>query len=201
MTPLQGTMGQNRSESLTGDNKYLPDSKKKMKTLAQRRQSAPSLVISKALTRSRSTSRETCLIPVSPETCPLIQAFLAESAGTPVFGPRPDTAEDRPCRLRRDTSSFSTTHCWSSTHFKVKSQVRVCEMWTANCMEEVCEGSTNPDRSFVLGWPTCNYVATFRKSTQCSEAQLITKGNHCPHIQPKPILSASGPRQLLKQIN
>lgn len=32
-------------------------SQQKMKTLAQRRQSAPSLVISKALTRSRSTSR------------------------------------------------------------------------------------------------------------------------------------------------
>lgn len=32
-------------------------SEQKMKTLAQRRQSAPSLVISKALTRSRSTSR------------------------------------------------------------------------------------------------------------------------------------------------
>ncbi|GLD67149.1 rho GTPase-activating protein 20-like protein, partial [Lates japonicus] len=34
-------------------------------------------------------------------------------------------------------------------------------MWTANCMEEVCEGSTNPERSFVMGWPTCNCVATF----------------------------------------
>lgn len=35
-------------------------------------------------------------------------------------------------------------------------------MWTANCMDEVCEGSTNPERSFVMGWPTCNCVATFR---------------------------------------
>ncbi|GAA6219154.1 rho GTPase-activating protein 20-like [Lates japonicus] len=57
MSPQQGTMGQNRSDSLTGESKALTDNKKKMKTLAQRRQSAPSLVISKALTRSRSTSR------------------------------------------------------------------------------------------------------------------------------------------------
>ncbi|CAG5865300.1 unnamed protein product [Menidia menidia] len=49
----------------------------------------------------------------------------------------------------------------SPTHFKVKAQVRVCEMWTAGCMEEVCEGSTSPERSFVVGWPTCNSVATF----------------------------------------
>lgn len=50
----------------------------------------------------------------------------------------------------------------SPTHFKVKAQVRVCEMWTATCIEEVCEGSTNPQRSFVMGWPTCNSVAMFR---------------------------------------
>ncbi|MEE6472774.1 hypothetical protein FKM82_009718 [Ascaphus truei] len=34
-------------------------------------------------------------------------------------------------------------------------------MWTASCMEEVCEGSTYPDRSFVVGWPITNCVATF----------------------------------------
>ncbi|MEQ2221131.1 hypothetical protein ILYODFUR_012547 [Ilyodon furcidens] len=57
MSPQQWSMGQNRSDSLTGDGKVLLENKKKMKTLAQRRQSAPSLVISKALTRSRSASR------------------------------------------------------------------------------------------------------------------------------------------------
>lgn len=35
-------------------------------------------------------------------------------------------------------------------------------MWMSHCIEEVCEGSTNPERSFVVGWPTCNFVATFR---------------------------------------
>uniref|UniRef100_A0AAQ4PF86 ARHGAP20 PH domain-containing protein n=1 Tax=Gasterosteus aculeatus aculeatus TaxID=481459 RepID=A0AAQ4PF86_GASAC len=49
----------------------------------------------------------------------------------------------------------------SPTHFKVKAQVRVCEMWTAGCLDEVCEGTTSPERSFVMGWPTCNCVATF----------------------------------------
>ena len=50
----------------------------------------------------------------------------------------------------------------SAGQLKVKSVVRVCEMWLSDCMEEVCEGSTSPERSFVLGWPTCNYVVTFR---------------------------------------
>lgn len=44
-------------------------------------------------------------------------------------------------------------------------------MWTSNCIEEVCEGSTNPERSFVVGWPTCNFVATFRYARSRSEAE------------------------------
>ncbi|XP_035765773.1 rho GTPase-activating protein 20-like [Neolamprologus brichardi] len=85
--------------------------KRRTKSQSYRRQSAPSLVITKALTRSKTLSR-------------------------------------------------------SANHFKQKAQVRVCEMWTAGCMDEVCEGSTNPERSFVMGWPTCNCVATFSSAEQ-----------------------------------
>ncbi|XP_059199168.1 rho GTPase-activating protein 20-like [Centropristis striata] len=165
MSPQQGTMGQNRSDSLTGESKALPDNKKKMKTLAQRRQSAPSLVISKALTRSRSTSRESCLTPVSPESCPLVQAFLAECPRRLFLGHVQTQLKTGLQTQERHLFLFTDTllvaKAKSPTHFKVKSQVRVCEMWTASCMEEVCEGSTNPERSFVMGWPTCNCVATF----------------------------------------
>lgn len=35
-------------------------------------------------------------------------------------------------------------------------------MWTAGCVDEVGEGNTNAMKSFVLGWPTVNFVATFR---------------------------------------
>ncbi|XP_017285675.1 rho GTPase-activating protein 20 [Kryptolebias marmoratus] len=166
MSPQQGTMGQNRSESLTRDSKPLPDgSNKKMKSLAQRRQSAPSLVISKALTRSRSASRESSLTPVSPESCPLVQAFLAESPGRLFLGHAQTQLKTGLQTQERHIFLFTDTllvaKAKSPTHFKVKAQVRVGEMWTANCMDEVCEGSTNPERSFVMGWPTCNCVATF----------------------------------------
>lgn len=50
----------------------------------------------------------------------------------------------------------------SANHFKLKVKVCVCEMWTASCVEEVWEGSTALKRSFVIGWPTYNCVATFR---------------------------------------
>ncbi|KAM7179896.1 rho GTPase-activating protein 20 isoform 3-T3 [Macrochelys suwanniensis] len=39
-------------------------------------------------------------------------------------------------------------------------------MWTSSCMEEVYEGSTNPERSFVIGWPTTNCVANFSSPEQ-----------------------------------
>uniref|UniRef100_A0AAQ4P1S2 Ras-associating domain-containing protein n=1 Tax=Gasterosteus aculeatus aculeatus TaxID=481459 RepID=A0AAQ4P1S2_GASAC len=138
---------------------------KKMKTLAQRRQSAPSLVISKALTRSRSTSRESCLSPVQPESCPLVQAFLAECPRRLFLGHAQTQlktglqTQDRHLFLFSD--ALLVAKAKSPTHFKVKAQVRVCEMWTAGCLDEVCEGTTSPERSFVMGWPTCNCVATF----------------------------------------
>nr|XP_046260288.1 rho GTPase-activating protein 20 [Scatophagus argus] len=170
MSPQQGTMGQNRSDSLTGESKTLPDNKKKMKTLAQRRQSAPSLVISKALTRSRSTSRESCLTPVSPESCALVQAFLAECPGRLFLGHAQTQLKTGLQTQERHLFLFTDTllvaKAKSPTHFKEKSQVRVCEMWTASCIEEVCEGSTSPERSFVMGWPTCNFVATFSSEEQ-----------------------------------
>ncbi|KAF1382879.1 hypothetical protein PFLUV_G00148400 [Perca fluviatilis] len=165
MSPQQGTMGQNRSDSLTGESKALPDNKKKMKTLAQRRQSAPSLVISKALTRSKSTSRESCLTLVSPGSCSLVQAFLAECPRRLFLGHAQTQLktglQTQERHLFLFTDALLVAKAKSPTHFKVKAQVRVCEMWTASCMEEVCEGSTNPERSFVMGWPSCNYVATF----------------------------------------
>ncbi|KAJ8013111.1 hypothetical protein DPEC_G00049890 [Dallia pectoralis] len=134
-----------------------------MKTLAHRRQSAPSLVISKALTKTRSMSRESCVAPVSPEKCPLVQAFLSPGR---VFLAHAHTqlmnglqTQERHLFLFNDTLLIAKAK--SSTQFKLKAQVRVCEMWTAGCVDVVCEGSPSHDRSFVMGWPTFNCVATF----------------------------------------
>lgn len=84
------------------------------------------------------------------------------------------TPRDRGVKCNNCTlaSVFNEARCVfdrSPTHFKVKAQVRVCEMWTASCIEEVCEGSTNPARGFVMGWPTCNCAAIFRYT--CSYRQ------------------------------
>uniref|UniRef100_A0A671UJZ9 Rho GTPase-activating protein 20 n=1 Tax=Sparus aurata TaxID=8175 RepID=A0A671UJZ9_SPAAU len=109
--------------------------------------------------------RESCLTPVSPESCPLVQAFLAECPGRVFLGHAQSQLKTGLQTQERHLFLFTDTllvaKAKSPTHFKVKAQVRVCEMWMASCIEEVCEGSTSPDRSFVMGWPTCNYVANF----------------------------------------
>ncbi|ELK11940.1 Rho GTPase-activating protein 20 [Pteropus alecto] len=48
-----------------------------------------------------------------------------------------------------------------NNNFKIKNKIKLSDMWTANCVDEVEEGNTNTMKSFVLGWPTVNFVATF----------------------------------------
>ena len=52
--------------------------------------------------------------------------------------------------------------CRSSTTFRLKNRIRICEIWLSNsCFDEVSETTIPTDRSFVIGWPTTNMVATF----------------------------------------
>ncbi|XP_014858595.1 PREDICTED: rho GTPase-activating protein 20 isoform X1 [Poecilia mexicana] len=145
------------------------DNKRQTKFQSYRRQSAPSLVITKALTRSKTLSRESVSVPVCPETCPLVQSFLTSSErffllyGHAQLKTGMQT-QDRHLFLFSDVLVIAKAK--SANNFKQKVQVRVCETWTAGCMDEVCEGSTNPERSFVMGWPTWNCVALFSSAEQ-----------------------------------
>uniref|UniRef100_UPI00398F22B7 rho GTPase-activating protein 20-like n=1 Tax=Pristiophorus japonicus TaxID=55135 RepID=UPI00398F22B7 len=172
MSPQQDNIGQSRSASLTRETRMSgcggTEEKKKMKSLAQRRQSAPSLVISKALNKSRTLSRENCLSPISPELCPLVQSilgpyrtFLMEGHIQLKTGLQ---TQNRHLFLFNDVLVIAKSK--SASHFKLKKRVKVCEVWMASCMDEVCEGSTSPERSFVMGWPTTNCVATFSSTEQ-----------------------------------
>ncbi|XP_038573611.1 LOW QUALITY PROTEIN: rho GTPase-activating protein 20-like [Micropterus salmoides] len=145
------------------------ENKRRMKSQSYRRQSAPSLVLTKALTRSKTLSRESFLVPVCPETCPLVQSFLTGSNRSFLLHGHAQLktgmqTQDRHLFLFNDILVIAKAK--SANHFKQKAQVCVREMWTAGCMDEVCEGSTNPERSFVMGWPTCNCVATFSSAEQ-----------------------------------
>lgn len=49
----------------------------------------------------------------------------------------------------------------SSSSLKLKKQVHLSEVWTGTCLSEVTEKKMGPENSFVIGWPTTNYVVTF----------------------------------------
>jgi len=61
--------------------------------------------------------------------------------------------------LYNDTVIFTKQK--SPTSYRLKLRVRLCEIWVASCLDEVAEVVRQPDRSFVIGWPTTNVVATF----------------------------------------
>ncbi|XP_046886488.1 rho GTPase-activating protein 20-like [Hypomesus transpacificus] len=171
MSPQQQHESLNRSQTpLAAETKTGAhyENKRRMKSLSHRRQSAPSLVISKALTRSKTLSKESFLAPVCPETLPLVQSFLSPDRAFLLHGHAQLKAglqtQDRHLFLFTDLLIVAKSK-WP-THFKMKTQAFVCEMWTAGCVEEVCEASSNPDKSFVMGWPTYNCVAMFSSSDQ-----------------------------------
>nr|XP_006117307.1 rho GTPase-activating protein 20 isoform X2 [Pelodiscus sinensis] len=167
MSPQQDHVGQGRSSSLSGECRA-SEGKKKMKSLAQRRQSAPSLVLSKALNKSRTITRESCFSPISPETCPLVQSFICPKRAFVLDGhvQLKTGLQTQERHLFLFTDILVVAKSKSQYNFKLKSQVRLCEMWTASCMEEVYEGSINPERSFVIGWPTTNCVVNFSSPEQ-----------------------------------
>ncbi|XP_034470223.1 rho GTPase-activating protein 20-like [Hippoglossus hippoglossus] len=160
---------QQQQDSLSRGGAGQQENKRRMKSQSYRRQSAPSLVFTKALTRSKTVSRESFLLPLCPETCPLVQSFLAASDRSFLLHAHAQLktgmqTQDRHLFLFDDLLVIAKAK--SANHFKQKAQVRVCDMWTASCMDEVCEGSTNPERSFVMGWPTCNCGAMFSSAEQ-----------------------------------
>ncbi|XP_049608216.1 rho GTPase-activating protein 20-like isoform X2 [Syngnathus scovelli] len=142
---------------------------RRVKSQSLRRQSAPSLVIRKALSRSKTLSRESLPVPVFPETCSLVQSFLKVPDRFFLLHGHTQLktgmqTQDRHLFLFTDILVIAKAK--SANQFKQKALAHVCEMWTASCMEEVCEGSTCPERSFVIGWPTCNTVVTFSSPEQ-----------------------------------
>uniref|UniRef100_A0A8C3Q8T2 Rho GTPase-activating protein 20 n=1 Tax=Geospiza parvula TaxID=87175 RepID=A0A8C3Q8T2_GEOPR len=110
--------------------------------------------------------REGCLSPISPESWPLVQSFICHNRVLILDGhvQLKTSLQTQERHLFLFTDLLVVAKSKSHSHFKLKCQARLCEMWTAFCTEEVCEGSTDPDRSFVLGWPTTNCVANFSRN-------------------------------------
>uniref|UniRef100_A0A8D2D1J3 Rho GTPase-activating protein 20 n=1 Tax=Sciurus vulgaris TaxID=55149 RepID=A0A8D2D1J3_SCIVU len=169
MSPQQETLGgqPGRSSSLTGVSRIAggTGTKKKMKTLAERRRSAPSLILDKALQKRPSTRESPS---ASVDTCAFLSSFMCSSRTLLIDGraelKRGLQRQERHLFLFSDL--FVVAKIKYNNNFKIKNKIKLTDMWTASCVDEVGEGNTNAMKSFVLGWPTVNFVATFSSPEQ-----------------------------------
>ncbi|XP_047679514.1 rho GTPase-activating protein 20 isoform X2 [Prionailurus viverrinus] len=169
MSPQQETLGgqPGRTSSLTGVSRIAggPGTKKKMKTLAERRRSAPSLILDKALQKRPSTKESPS---ASVDTCTFLSSFVCSSRTLLIDGrvelKRGLQRQERHLFLFNDL--FVVAKIKYNNNFKIKNKIKLSDMWTASCVDEVGEGNTNALKSFVLGWPTVNFVATFSSPEQ-----------------------------------
>ncbi|KAG7241082.1 hypothetical protein INR49_026113 [Caranx melampygus] len=146
------------------------DNKRRMKSQSYRRQSAPSLVITKALTRSKTLSRESFLVPVSPETCPLVQSFLSGSDRSFLLHGHAQLktgmqTQDRHLFLFTDILVIAKAK--SANHFKQKAQVLIREE------KEKEEPKTIPLRVYGKGINTFAVTKTLPVSNSDSTNEVI----------------------------
>ncbi|XP_039262495.2 uncharacterized protein LOC120338538 isoform X1 [Styela clava] len=156
-----------------------PGLQAKFKKMAQRRQSAPSIVIRGVLGRSNklpaSLYNARDELPTSPYSPNVNSQRLSLKFGshdaTLNLSKRKYVMEgkvqlttgmqtqDRYMFLFTDLLLIAKAK--SGNNFKLKYRIRVCELWIASCIDDVTEVAKSPEKSFVIGWPTENFVATF----------------------------------------
>ncbi|XP_052808385.1 uncharacterized protein LOC128237152 isoform X3 [Mya arenaria] len=143
--------------------------------LASRRKSAPGAVLFKTLGKSRSANNLQPQSSMGRKEAEIIRRqynnfnrqYLME--GNVEFS-RGMQTQDRYLFLFSDLLLVAKQK--SNTTFKLKHRLRVCELWIADCIDDISELTRPKERSFVLGWPTTNYVATF-KSVELKDTWLI----------------------------
>ncbi|XP_039234083.1 rho GTPase-activating protein 20-like isoform X2 [Pipra filicauda] len=133
-----------------------------MKPVVQRRRSTPS-AISKALSKSKSHSRETTLFSSHLDNG-LPSRVFSSPGSTFILDERVQLTvglqtQERHLILFSDVVVIAKSK--SSSSLKLKKQVHLSEVWTGTCLSEVTEKKMSPENSFVIGWPTTNYVVTF----------------------------------------
>uniref|UniRef100_A0A4W5KYQ5 ARHGAP20 PH domain-containing protein n=1 Tax=Hucho hucho TaxID=62062 RepID=A0A4W5KYQ5_9TELE len=138
-----------------------------MRTTLQRKHSGQS-AITKAFSKPKCHSRVVFVfmdgVPVPSPRARLIQSLMSQSAEFVMEEHMQLSTglqtQERHLFLFSDT--FIITKSKSSSSLKLKESVRLCEMWLGSCMEEVAERKLTSKNSFVIGWPTTNYVVTLR---------------------------------------
>ncbi|XP_053328971.1 rho GTPase-activating protein 20-like [Spea bombifrons] len=165
---------------------WIQEGGKKMKASVQRRRSTSA--ITKALSKSKLHSREITLFPANSANGLLLGAFCSPS-NMFIMKERVQLTsgwqiQERHLFLFTDTLIIAKSK--SSSSLKLKKQVHLNDMWTTSCISEISERNLSTDNSFVIGWPTTNYIVTFSSpetkekwlSTLCWHINEVKKNEH-----------------------
>ncbi|KAK7107248.1 uncharacterized protein [Littorina saxatilis] len=144
----------------------------KPRGLSLRRRSAPSAVVFRSLSgnRSRSSSalwsqnnmgrKDADTFTTIKQAADSSRLYIMEGPVQFAMGMQ---TQDRYIFLFSDLLLVAKQK--NSTTFKLKFRVPLCDVWLSTCVDEVTELTRPLDRSFVIGWPTCNVAATFKDAT------------------------------------
>ncbi|XP_075858730.1 rho GTPase-activating protein 20-like isoform X2 [Microcebus murinus] len=126
-----------------------------------KRKSVSSLLFHRALKEQPSTSMERPSTAMN--TCAFLSAFGCSSRTLLIDG----LVELRTGLQRKERHLFLfndllvVAKSKHKNNLKMKYKIKLSDMWTASCVDELGDGKGSAMKSFVLGWPTQNSVATF----------------------------------------
>nr|XP_020142445.1 rho GTPase-activating protein 20-like [Microcebus murinus] len=138
----------------------------KMKVLVERRRSVPSSPLHRAPQEQPRISMERPAAGMN--ICAFLSAFACSDRTLLIDG----LVELRTGLQRQERHLFLFNDLLiiaKSKHknnLKLKNMIQLSDMWTASCVNEVGDGKSSAMKSFVLGWPTQNSVATFSSSEE-----------------------------------
>ncbi|KAM4042663.1 T-cell activation Rho GTPase-activating protein [Anomaloglossus baeobatrachus] len=148
------------------------------KSLAQRRCSAPSLVLPKALSKPWSTGRENSGCSISIEQCPFVVGLSNEDSEM-ILHESVQMTQDFKTKERYlflFSDMIIIAKLKSGTSFRLKHRVNLSEMKVLSCdedEEEICAFHSSPKNALIFIWPYNGCIASFR-SCEVKELWLDT---------------------------
>ncbi|XP_029214008.2 uncharacterized protein LOC114977474 isoform X3 [Acropora millepora] len=156
------------------DNLYLSEKQNSHRSKAPPRRRSVSATVIKAALGSRTHSTKSSTVdgsmrmktaePNFPLSSELIPARIFIKEGPVVLQSSSMPSQDRYLVLFDDILLVAKLR--SATSLKLKHRVRVSEIWLAGCVDHVCDSVRAQDNSFVIGWPTTNFVVSFNTAEE-----------------------------------
>ncbi|XP_015205058.2 T cell activation RhoGTPase activating protein b isoform X1 [Lepisosteus oculatus] len=134
-----------------------------LRSLAQRRRSAPALVLGRVLSKSWSPVRENVLCPVSVEQCPFVLGLAGEN-GELILDECVQVSEGTKTKMRHlflFSDVLVIAKLKSNTSYRLKHRVHLSELWLASSEEKTDAVVFNPRTAFLIAWPSNFCVISF----------------------------------------